>query len=80
MSRNSRDDRVSKKNNHTQQIPYDHLNLAERIGLATNLLSFRDNSESFDAHHFRRFPYTFVTGVSYRASTHRIHASLPRHG
>jgi hypothetical protein len=35
MSKNSTDDRVSKKNN-TQQIPYDRLNLAERTGLATS--------------------------------------------
>jgi hypothetical protein len=36
MNKNSKDDRVSKKNNYTQQILYDHLNLAERTSLATN--------------------------------------------
>jgi hypothetical protein len=62
MSKNNKDDRVSKKNNYTQQILYDHLNLAERTGLAANLFSFRGHPEgSFDARHFRRLPYTFAT-------------------
>ena len=33
MSKNSKDDRVSKKNNYIQQTLYDHPNLAERTSL-----------------------------------------------
>src|SRR6266852_9117266 len=52
MSKNSKDDLVSKKNIYTQQILYDRLNLAERTGL-TFFFSFWCNPEgSFDARHF----------------------------
>jgi hypothetical protein len=61
MSKNNKDDRVSKKNNYTQQILYDHLNLAERTGLAANLFHSFPPGGSFDARHFRRLPYTFAT-------------------
>jgi hypothetical protein len=76
MSKNSKDDRVSKKNNYTQQIHYDHLNLVERTGLATDFFhsgatqrgpSMPATSASFHTHS--------RPGVYYRTSTRRIHAS-----
>ena len=61
MSKSNKDDR-GKKNNYTQQILYDHLNLAERTGLAANLFhSGATQFGSFDARHLRRLPYTFAT-------------------
>jgi len=78
MSKNSKDDRVSKKNNYTQQILYDHLNLAERTcwqlsffipGATQRGPSMPATSAGFHTHS--------RPGVSYRTSTHCIHASSP---
>lgn len=67
MSKNSKDDCASRKNNYTHQILYDHLlydhlSLAERARLSkfTNPLFLGNPERSFDAHRFRRFPYTFA--------------------
>jgi len=46
MSKNSKDDRVSKKNNYIQQTLYDHPNLAERTCLQLTF-SFRGDPEGF---------------------------------
>ena len=74
MSKNSKGDLVSKKNIYTQQILYDHLNLAEGTGLLTNLFFHSWATQRGPSMPATSVGFHTLRGVS-RASTHRIHAS-----